>query len=147
MISRSNRVNLERVVEDHTTPGCTVNTGEWRAYARLSELDRKHAAVCPAPGRREWARDDDSDGIREVHNNTMEGWWVGLRNFLRPCRGVSKHYLDQDVAVFQWVANDPFVCWDFIQALILTNFAPGAKTPGKVGHRQLPLHLVDQCPW
>jgi transposase len=124
VISRSNRVSRERVVEDHTTPGNTINTDEWSGYAHLNELDRTHVTVCHAPSRREWARDDDGDGVREVHNNTMEGWWVGLRNFLRPFRGVSKHYLDQYVAVFQWIANCPFVCWDFLQALVFTNFAP-----------------------
>jgi hypothetical protein len=30
----------------------------------------------------------------------MEGLWTGLRHFLRPFRGVSKHYLGQYVAVF-----------------------------------------------
>jgi hypothetical protein len=35
---------------------------------------------------REWARDDNGDGVREVHCNTLEG----LRNFLRPFRGVNK---------------------------------------------------------
>ena len=51
--------------------------------------------VCHAAG--EWARDDDGDGIREVHNNTQEGIWTGLRNFLRPFRGVNKVYLHQYV--------------------------------------------------
>jgi len=46
--------------------------------------------VCHTPGKRVWARDDDGDGIREVHVNTIEGLWTGLRNFLRPFRGVSK---------------------------------------------------------
>ena len=41
------------------------------------------------PGQREWARDDDGDGIREVHSNTIEGLWTGLRNHLRPFRGIS----------------------------------------------------------
>jgi hypothetical protein len=31
----------------------------------------------------------------------MEGIWTGLRNFIRPFRGVNKDYLDQYVAVFQ----------------------------------------------
>jgi transposase len=30
--------------------------------------------------RKEWARDDDGDGIREVHDNTLEGMRTGLRN-------------------------------------------------------------------
>ena len=55
----------------------------------------------PGP-RSKWARDDDGDGVREVHDNTLEGMWTGLRNFLRPFRGVSKWYLAQYVAMFQW---------------------------------------------
>jgi transposase-like protein len=124
VVRRPSRAELERVVEDNTTPGCTVYTDEWRAYAHLPELGRDHAAVGHTPGRREWARDDDGDGLREVHNNTCEGRWVGLRNFLRPFRGVSKHYLGQYVAVFQWGSNCPTVCEDFPRALVFTNFAP-----------------------
>jgi transposase len=50
-----------------------VNTDEWAGHNRLTDLDRGHATVCHTPGRREWARGDDGDGTREVHNNTMEG--------------------------------------------------------------------------
>src|SRR5262249_51404887 len=55
---------------------------------------RAHATVNHRRG--EYARDDDGDGVREVHNNSMEGFWLGLRNFLRPFRGVSKWWLDND---------------------------------------------------
>ena len=80
-------------------------TDEWGGYERLPEAGRGHATVRHTPGQREWARDDDGDGIREVHDNTLEGLWAGLRTFLRPFRGVSKYYLNQYVAVFQWVSN------------------------------------------
>jgi transposase len=30
--------------------------------------------------------------VREIHCNTQEGLWTGLRNFLRLFRGVSKWY-------------------------------------------------------
>src|SRR5262245_36096975 len=122
VLGRANRAELGRVVEDHTAPFSTVYTDEWRAYARLPELDRAHASFCHSAG--EWARDDDGDGIREVHNNAMEGRWAGLRAFLRPFRGVSKWFLDRYVAVFQWACNSPAVGWDFIRAPLLTNFAP-----------------------
>lgn len=43
-------------------------------------------------------RPAEEQGIRrrhhEVHCNTREGHWLGLRNFLRPFRGVSKWCLD-----------------------------------------------------
>ena len=43
--------------------------------------------------------------MREVHDNTLEGLWTGLRNFLRPFRGVNKEYLYQYVAIFEWGHN------------------------------------------
>ena len=69
------------------------------------------------PQAREWARDDDGDGVREVHNNTLEGLWAGLRNFLRPFRGVSKWYLDEYVGMFAWGYAIKEVTGDFIRAL------------------------------
>jgi transposase len=92
-------------VTDHTIEGTTVYTDEWPGYDRLPYAGRGHAAVSHAPGIREWARDDDDDGIREVHTNTLEGLWAAVRTFLRPFRGVSKYFLNQYVAVFQWVYN------------------------------------------
>jgi transposase len=74
-----------------TWPLVMVYTDEWAAYDRLPEVGWKSATVCHAE--HEWARDDDGDGVREVHNNTLEGIWTGLRNYLRMFRGVSKHYL------------------------------------------------------
>jgi hypothetical protein len=35
-------------------------------------------------GQHEWARDDDGDGVREVHCNSCEGAGAALRSFLRP---------------------------------------------------------------
>ena len=61
-----------------------------------------------------WALDLDGDGVREVHCNTLEGLWTGLRNFLRPFRGVSKWYLAQYVAVFQWAHNLKRVTDEFL---------------------------------
>jgi len=128
VVTSASRANLERVVEDNTAAFSTVYTDEWAAYGRLPELGRAHATVCHTPGRREWARDDDGDGVREVHNNTMEGIWTGLRTFLRPFRGVSKYYLGQYVALFQWAHNLKAVTEDFLRILLgvplSTDFAP-----------------------
>jgi hypothetical protein len=72
-----------------------------------------HQTVNHTPGQREWARDDDADGdgVREVHSNTIEGLWTGLRNHLRPLRGVNKWFLSGYVAVFEWVHNLKEVHW------------------------------------
>ena len=42
---------------------------------------------------------------------TEAGFWVGLRNFLRPFRGVSKYFLDQYVAFYQAMHNDRYHPW------------------------------------
>ena len=96
-------------------------TDEWHAYATLPDHARPHATVChnkQRPGGPEYARDDDGDGVREVHCNTLEGIWTGLRNFLRPFRGVSKWYLAQYVAVFEWAHNAKAVTAEFVRAMV-----------------------------
>lgn len=102
-------------------PGTTVYTDEWHPYAALPGFGRPHATVCHSrqrAGGPEYARDDDGDGVREVHCNTPEGIWTGLRNFLRPFRGVSKWYLDQYVAMFEWTHNAKAITGEFIRAML-----------------------------
>jgi transposase-like protein len=122
---RADGPTLQQDVRRATWPKTTVNTDEWGAYQGLPALGRRHVTVCHAAG--EWARDDDGDGIREVHNNTQEGIWTGLRNFLRTFRGVNKVYLHQYVAIFEWGFNLKRVTGGFIRALL------GVATRGKAG--------------
>jgi transposase len=105
VVAHTDGATLTPFVAAGTQDGAMVYTDEWGGYNGLPGMHRAHATVNHSPGRREWARDDDGDGIREVHDNTLEGLWAALRTFLRPFRGVSKHYLSQYVAVFQWVYN------------------------------------------
>jgi transposase len=93
-----------------------VYTDEWRSYDHPPEMGRGHATVCHTIG--EWARDDDGDGIREVHDNTLEGMWTGLRNHLRTFRGVSKKYLYQCVAIFGWSYDVKRATPEFLRALL-----------------------------
>ena len=119
----STQAELEPFVLEGTQPNATVNTDEWSGYHRLSKKQRTHSTVCHA--QRVWARDDDGDGIREVHNNTIEGLWTGLRNFLRPFRGVNKAYLQQYIAMHEWAYNLKEVTVSFLRLLCgVTQFAP-----------------------
>lgn len=114
----SGRAWIEPRVLAATVPGATVYTDDWHAYNHLPEHGRAHASVDHNPYHPEWARDDDGDGVREVHCNTMEGIWTGLRNFLRPFRGISKRYLGCYVAMFQWPHNLKRVTHQFLQILL-----------------------------
>jgi transposase-like protein len=125
VVKNSDRPTLEGLVQATTTPGARLNTDEWVGYGRVAELGRGHATV--AHSAREWARDDDGDGVREVHCNTMEGTWTGLRNFLRPFRGVSKWHLAGYVAMFEWANNLKRVTADFLRLLLSL---PRSTDPG-----------------
>jgi hypothetical protein len=96
-----------------------VNTDEWSGYNRIGERHRRvHRTVDHSGPKSTWAIDADGDGVREVHCNTLEGLWTGLRNFLRPFRGVSRWFLAQYVAVFRWGYNLKSVTDEFMRVLL-----------------------------
>jgi transposase-like protein len=123
VLRQSSARALRPLIEAATAADSTLNTDEWRGYAWVAASGRHHATVNHTPGLREWARDADGDGIREVHNNTIEGLWTGLRNHLRPFRGVNKWFLSGYVAVFEWAHNLKEVTTELI-AMMIRPFTP-----------------------
>jgi transposase len=107
---------VDATVLPATQPGAMVYTDDWNGYNPLDRNDRGHATVNHNRG--EFARDDDGDGVREVPCNTMEGIWTGLRNFLRPFRGVNKTYLEQYVVIFEWAYNLKVMTDEFLRVLL-----------------------------
>lgn len=106
---------LEKHVHQFTLSDCRVYTDEYDSY---NGIERARAPV--QHGVKEWAHDDD--GIREVHTNTAEGKWTGLRNFLRSFRSVHKKYLSDHVAVHECRANLKRISPAFISALVNVHF-------------------------
>lgn len=76
VVERTDRDTLTGFVTGATADGAVVYTDVWGGYNGLPAAGRGHATVNHNPGQREWARDDDGDGIREVHDNTLEGLWA-----------------------------------------------------------------------
>ena len=114
------QVTIQPEVECATHDDANVYTDECSAYAHLGKTGRIHACVCHTQD--EWARDDDGDGVREVHCNTLEGIWTGLRNFLRPFRGIHKKNLAIYVAMFEWTYNLKRVTASFLRAIMIPYF-------------------------
>ena len=110
---------IQPKVERATSRTAAVYTDESSAYNHVRDTGRTHHTVCHS--HHEYARDDDGDGVREVHCNTMEGIWTGWRNFLRPFRGVHKKYWAQYVAVFEWAHNLKIITAKFLR-LVMTRF-------------------------
>jgi hypothetical protein len=125
VVRRPNRAELvDGFVVPAAQEGAAVYTDDWCVYTALPRHGLRHAAVNHS--RYEWARDDDGDGVREVHDNTLEGIWTGLRNFLRPFRGVNKAYLAQYVMMFRWAYNLKAVTAAFLRILL----GPVKTNPG-----------------
>lgn len=68
-------------------PGTVVNTDESVINAVLPQWGYVQQSICHISG--EYAHDEDGDGFHEVHVNTMEGFWLLLRFWLRPHRDSS----------------------------------------------------------
>ena len=111
------QITIQPQVEATTLPTATVFTDESDAYNRIPASGRERQTVCHSQG--EYARDADGDGFCEVHCNTMEGIWVGLRNFLRPFRGMHKKYLHLYVGMFEWSYNLRWIDFDFLRRLLM----------------------------
>src|SRR5215813_5260622 len=78
-------------------------------------LHPQHGTVCHAI--HEWARDDDADGIREVHCNSCEGTGAALRTFLRVFRGIHKYYLAEYVATCETMLNAKAIAPSVVQRM------------------------------
>jgi transposase len=101
-------------VERFTRPDAILYTDEYDSY---NHLQRVRHTVCH--GKNEYARDDDDgDGIREVHVNSNEGGWTGLRNLIRPYRGVHKAYLSGYVAIQELAVNHKCVSPNIVSNLV-----------------------------
>ena len=115
VVRRPSRAELvDGFVVPTTHEGTVVATDDGCVYAALPGLGRRHASVNHAHS--EWARDDD--GEREVHDDTLEGIWTGLREYLRPFREVNKVDLAPYVAMFRWAYHLKAVTPGFLRTLL-----------------------------
>lgn len=106
-------VTLCEFVEHFTREDCLVYTDEYQSY---DALKRVRQTVCH--GAKEWARDDDGDGRYEIHTNSCEGMWAGLRHFLRPFRGINKRCLAGYIAIYELRVNFKAITPVFIANLV-----------------------------
>jgi transposase len=113
VVHHTDEETLHNHVHTYTQFHAQVYTDEWQGY---NHIIRPHAKVYH--GAHEWARDDDGDGIREVHVNTLEGMWTTVRNFLRPFRGVHKKYLSGYIAMCEFAINLKRITPSFISDLV-----------------------------
>jgi transposase-like protein len=108
------RATCKRLVHEHVPRGSTVffYTDESSSYKGVHP---QHATV--NHGQREWARDDDGDGWREVHCNSCEGRGAAVRTYLRTFRGVHKDQLYHYLATYEALANTKIITPTLVQRM------------------------------
>lgn len=118
MLNNTTKEQVQEALNAHRGPFGACYSDEHAAYNGVEGIYRTHQTVCHS--QKEWARDDDGDGINEVHTNTIEGLWTEMRNYLRRFKGVSKHFIHLYTAMFEWMHNLKKVSPYFIQALVFS---------------------------
>jgi transposase len=103
MLANVQQATIKPVIAATVAAGALIHSDEYAIYARLEAWGYRHKMVCHARG--EYARDEDGDGLCEVHVNTIEGFWSLLRSWLRPHRGISQEKLPAFLGFFQFVHN------------------------------------------
>lgn len=115
VLGNTTQKEVEQWLGAHRSETGTCYSDESNAYNHVRTEKLDHRTVCHSA--KEWARDDDGDGINEVHTNSIEGLWTELRNFLRRFKGVSKHFIHLYIAIFEWMHNLKKVSSTIIQAM------------------------------
>lgn len=112
---------LVPLYEDQVDEETILFSDEAHHFAPLEEtVDTHHTTT---HGQDEYARDPDGDGFHQIHSNTIEGIWVGWRNFIRPFRGVHKDHLAGYLAIFEWAYNLKEISQDFLRSLLIPDFS------------------------
>ncbi len=101
VLEHADKPTTRTIVEGNVPPECTIlYTDEASNYG---DVYAQHASVCHRV--KEWARNDDGDGVRDVHCNRCECAGTDLRTFLRTFRGVHTYYLADDGAAYETMAH------------------------------------------
>jgi transposase-like protein len=103
MLANVQQKTIEPCITETIVPGTRVYTDEYSMYARLRAWGYDHKRV--NHGRGEFARDEDGDGLCEVHVHTMAGFWSFWRSGLRPHRGISQEKRRLYLGFFAFVPN------------------------------------------
>ncbi len=107
-----------------------------RVHARLTRWGYSHRTVCHAAG--EFARDEDGDGFREVHVNTIKGFWSLSRSWLCPNRGGSREKLPLYLGLFESVHECSNAGEGFAGSVDQPHRATHGQIPGRTASRSGP---------
>lgn len=109
-IEKRDKTTLLEIVSQHLLPGTVVYTDLWKGYSRLNEeLGLTHRTVNHSLFFK--------DPVTQVHTNTIEGTWNGIKLRLQP-RNRVKEGIDEHLFEFIWRHRSAGDEWNsFVKAL------------------------------
>ena len=125
------RKTIKPLICGHIIQNTVINTDEYSIYNKVAQWGYTHKTVCHSDG--EYARDDDGDGINEVHVNTQEGIWSVLRSWIRPHRGIAMKNLPTYIGFFEFVFNTRKRGKALISELMKTILQPDLRQISSLG--------------
>lgn len=120
VVSDTKNETLTPLYAEQIDEDTIIYSDEAHHFKPLEAESEEHHTV--AHGKGEYAKDPDDDGHHEIHSNTIEGIWVGFRNYIRRFRGVHKRYLNQYVAMFELAFNLDSISSNLVRQLCLPQF-------------------------
>jgi transposase-like protein len=103
-VPNRNRETLFEVIENHVIPGSKVITDCWKGYSGLQDINNyTHDTVNHSHYFK--------DPITNVHTNTIEGTWSGLKRKI-PERNRTSKQVDLHIFEFIWRRKNTYRLWD-----------------------------------
>lgn len=113
VVSDTSQSTLKKPLVRWTKAHTQLYTDAWQGY---HDLDRPHEQVNHNQG--VYVRDQNESGDHQIHTNTIEGIWTGLRIMLDRFRGVSKHHLSGYVAIYGCSVNNSDMSISLIRDIV-----------------------------
>jgi len=106
---------LEHVIRQFVRSGSIVYTDCWKGYTCLKDMDVQHCTV----NHSKYFRDPET----QVHTNTIEGTWSGLKRTIPICNQ-SKNSVDDHLQLFIWRRQNALDLWGgLVRAMADTHFS------------------------
>jgi len=105
---------LHELISRHVAPGSIVHTDLWRGYIGIEELGVVHKTVNHSRYFK--------DPITNVHTNTIEGLWNGIKQQI-PARNRTKNHITNHLFECIWRKNNHDELWNsLLNALKTTGY-------------------------
>jgi len=101
-VDRRNTETLVQLIQDNVSPGSTIYSDGWAAYASLSSLGYTHYVVEHKQTFSQVCTNPDTSETVVVHTNTIEGCWKHAKAYFRRMHGTKIAQFEGHLCEIMW---------------------------------------------